>query len=56
MKDTKYISQLKEVALADIQNGNRERVEAYKQKLIEREDYESCEAIQQALNQQEEKQ
>ena len=49
-KDKKYIAKIKVIAEMDIRCGNKGKLEAMMPTLIEREEYEDCEGIKQALD------
>lgn len=49
-KDKKYIEKIRVIAEADIHCGNKSKLEALMPTIIEREEYEDCEGIKQALD------
>jgi hypothetical protein len=48
-KDKKYIEKIRIIAKADIECGNKSKLENLMDDLIKKEDYETCEGINQAL-------
>ena len=48
-KDKKYIEKIRIIAEADIRCGNKTKLEKKMNELIEKEDYETCEGIKRAL-------
>lgn len=49
-KNKKYISNIRILCEADIENGHKATIEARLKECIEKEDYEAAEGIKQALN------